>query len=239
VGRAVPLVLCLAVVAVVSLGHGGTVAARSGPETGERLYGRECAWCHGPSGEGTSRGVPLTDSGAAAAHYYLSTGRMPIDDPGAEVERGAPAYSDAAIAALVDHVAGFGDGPPIPDVSADGDVALGGSLYRLHCAQCHGASGVGIALTAGVTAPSIHSSTPTQVAEALVVGPGAMPTFRPTVLSETEAAGVVRYVQEIRRPVDRGGHPLARSGRLDELLVAWGIGVVAFVGAARMIARRR
>jgi ubiquinol-cytochrome c reductase cytochrome c subunit len=205
---------------------------------GEAIYHRDCASCHGAAGEGTSRGVPLIGVGAASGHFYLSTGRMPIDDPRDEIRRRPPAYTEAEIADLVAFVASFGAGPPVPRVGG-GDVAAGGSLYRLHCAQCHGSTGVGVALAAGVTAPSVLESTPTQVAEALVVGPGAMPVFTPAVLDDDETAAVVSYVEGLRSGPDPGGHPMARSGRMDEMLAAWGAGTVLLLAVARTVARRR
>lgn len=237
--RAPRLLACVILTAAVALVGSTARASQTDTQPGELLYGRDCASCHGPEGEGTSRGVPLLDSGAAAADFYLSTGRMPIDEPDDEIRRGDTPYSDAQIDALVEFVAALGDGPPIPRVDDGGDVAAGGSLYRLHCAQCHGATGVGVALAAGVTAPEVLASTPTEVAEALVVGPGAMPSFTPGVLSDADVESVVRYVELLADPPDRGGHPLARSGRLDELLVAWGVGVLAVAAFARAIARRR
>lgn len=235
--------LCLLLAALLAvLRHGPAAAEADGPATdalGERLYGRDCASCHGPDGAGTSRGVPLRDAGAAAADFYLSTGRMPIDEPDETITRSEPSYDEEEIEALVAYVASFGDGPPIPDVTAGRDLARGGSLYRLHCAQCHGASGVGVALAAGVTAPSVLQSTGTQVVEALVVGPGAMPVFRDAVLDEDEREDVAAYVAHLRAAGNEGGHPMARSGRLDEMLAALGAGVALMLAAARTIARRR
>lgn len=235
--------LCLLLAAALAvLGHAAASAQVDDPAVatiGERLYRRDCASCHGPDGEGTWRGVPLQDAGGASADFYLSTGRMPIDEPDETIARSEPAYDEAEIDALVAYVASFGDGPSIPDVSGDGDLARGGSLYRLHCAQCHGASGVGVALAADVTAPSVLQSTPTQVIEALVVGPGAMPVFRDAVLDEDEREDVASYVTHLRTAGSEGGHPMARSGRLDEMLAGLGVGVVLMVAAARTIARRR
>lgn len=205
---------------------------------GEALYLRDCSSCHGVAGEGTSRGVPLQDAGAAGAHYYLSTGRMPIDHPEDRIERAPPHYSESAIDQLVEYVASLGDGPEIPDVSDDGDVSTGGSLFRLHCAQCHGSSGVGVALAADVVAPSLLESSRIQVAEALVVGPGAMPVFHPAVFSDDEMDAVVAYVDQLKASSDVGGLPMARAGRVDELLAAWAAGA-ALVFAGRAIARRR
>lgn len=135
----------LVAAAVLALGVAFAVVlptAHPQPETGgELLYNQDCASCHGPAGEGSPRGVPLFDAGAASAHFYLSTGRMPIGDPEDQIRRGEPAYSDTEIDAMVAYVASLGDGPPVPDVDTEGaDLSVGGQLYRQHCAQCHGAS---------------------------------------------------------------------------------------------------
>lgn len=230
--------------AVVSLTATIAVAMPTprGQETaaGAALYQRECAWCHGPAGEGSPRGIPLTDVGAASAHYYLSTGRMPIAAPGDRIRRGEPAYSETAIDALVAYVASFGEGPAVPDAGTGGaDVALGGQLFRQHCAQCHGTAGVGVALAYDVVAPSVLPSTPTHVAEAMLIGPGAMPVFTDAVFDDEEAAAVAGYVEALQEESDHGGFPFARSGRLDELLVAWVLGMGSLVLGARWIARAR
>jgi ubiquinol-cytochrome c reductase cytochrome c subunit len=206
---------------------------------GAFLYGRDCAWCHGPAGEGTPRGTPLIDVGAASASFYLTSGRMPINDPEQPVRRRDPIYEPAEIDALVAHVAGFGTGPPVPVVDPDaGDAAAGGVLYRRPRSQCHGSTGVGTALTFGVIAPSVHHSTPTQVAESMIVGPGAMPAFAPDVFGPEDVANITAHVLYLQDPVDRGGLPLARAGRIDEMLVAWGIGIVTILIGLRLIARR-
>lgn len=241
--RGLGLAFCVAVAVGLAWSYEDPLSAQPEDDArssaGGHLYRRDCASCHGPAGEGTYRGVPLTDVGEASAHFYLSTGRMPIDDPHEEIRRRDPAYGEAEIGALVEFVGSLGSGPPIPEVADDGDVAAGGSLYRLHCAQCHGSTGVGVALAAEVTAPSVLHSTPTQVAEALVVGPGAMPVFTPAVFGDDETRAVVAYVEALKSGLDRGGHPMARSGRMDETLAAWGVGVLVMLVLARTIARRR
>lgn len=208
-------------------------------DVGAFLYGRDCAGCHGPEGEGSWRGIPLLDTGEAGAHYALVTGRMPIRDPDDGPQRGPVRYSEGQIEALVDHVALLGDGPALPDVAwRDADVPNGGTLYRLHCGACHSATAIGGGLAYGHTAPSLMSSEPSVVAAAIVSGPGAMPSFSPQGFTDDEIADVVAYVQRIQDPVDRGGWPIFRAGRADEGLVAWLIGVPVLLVAAGWIARR-
>ncbi len=46
---------------------------------GESLFREECASCHGFAGEGVDGlGPDLRGAGAAAADFYLRTGRMPL-----------------------------------------------------------------------------------------------------------------------------------------------------------------
>lgn len=227
----------------------GTAVATTAPQQAERdpavedvgafLYGRDCAGCHGSAGRGSGRGTPLLDAGEAGAHYALVTGRMPVRDPDDGPARGPVRYTDDEIEALVDHVAGLGDGPPLPDVAwRDADVPNGGVLYRLHCGACHSATAIGGALAYGHTAPSLMSSEPSVVTAAIVAGPGAMPSFSPRGFTDDEIADIVAYVQRIQDPVDRGGWPIFRAARADEGLVAWLIGVPALLVSAGWIARR-
>src|SRR5581483_5537991 len=135
------------------------------------------------------------------------------------------------IEAIVDYVRTFVAGPDVPNVDTSAaDLAAGGEVYRLNCASCHQAVGAGGALAYGVTAPSLDQSTPTQVVEALRVGPGAMPVFGPDQLPDDQAANAAAYVEYLRKPDDRGGLSLFHLGPVPEGLVAWVIGLgAAFV----------
>lgn len=205
-------------------------------ETGPEVYRQQCAWCHGPAGEGTLRGPALVDDGAASVDYYLRSGRMPLAQPEAESQRGEPAFGEDTMEALVAYVTGeFGD-PAAPDIPADAvaaveagevDLSAGGSAYRLNCASCHNWDGKGGALTAGRNAPSLHDLSPRLIAEAIRVGPGAMPAFDDDVLDDQQLADVTGYVQYLSNPDDAGGWPLAHWGPATEMLAAFAaIGVL-------------
>ncbi len=215
------------------------VAQETPIEEGQRLYLRDCAACHGPDGRGSFQGTPLVGVGAASADFWLSTGRMPISDAEERPVRRAPAYGRSEIDALVAFVASLGDGPPIPAVNPEaGDLTRGGELYRLHCAPCHSATGIGGALPQGELAPPIFASTPVEVAESLIVAPGAMPAFAPDVFTDDEVDAIVRYVRYLDAPEHPGGLPLGRAGRVDEGLVAWAVGLGGLILGAGWIARR-
>ncbi|MCO8125783.1 c-type cytochrome [Acidimicrobiia bacterium EGI L10123] len=208
-------------------------------ERGAALYGRDCVFCHGAEGQGSPRGVPITDAGEATTHYALVTGRMPLDDPDAVPQRGPTQYSDEDIAAITAHVAGFGDGPTLPDVGwRDADAAEGGRLYRLHCGACHGATAVGAALAYDRRSPPLFDAEPSVVAAAVVSGPGAMPAFGPDGFTDEELGAIVAYVQRLQSPVDRGGWPIFRTGRPDEALIALGVALPVLLVLAGWIARR-
>jgi ubiquinol-cytochrome c reductase cytochrome c subunit len=208
--------------------------------TTRSVFLRDCATCHGADGRGTELAPDLKGAGVGLVDYYLSTGRMPLRDPSDRVLRGEPAYSPATIRRLVRYVADLvgDDGPPIPHVDlAHGDLARGGTLYRLQCAACHAWSGGGGALL-HVDAPSTHPATPTQIAEAVRGGPGNMPAFGEAALTQAQLDSVVRYVRYLDRPDDRGGLPLWHLGPLAEGAVAVFLGLGALVFSTRWIGTR-
>jgi ubiquinol-cytochrome c reductase cytochrome c subunit len=240
-----PLRLAAAIVAgcaLLQLGVGGRTATATQPAgqvaRGRELYQQACASCHGQRGEGTQRGPDLIGVGAASAHYYLSTGRMPIAEEQHTPSRGEPAFGQADIDALVAYVAALGGGPPIPRVDpAAGRLAEGERLFQDNCAACHSATGTGGALTSGQVAPSLRPSTPVQVAEAIRVGPGAMPTFDPETLDDRQVDSIAGYVGELQRGGDPGGQSLGRVGPVTEGLVAWVVGLGLLVLVIRRLGK--
>jgi ubiquinol-cytochrome c reductase cytochrome c subunit len=238
--------LALAVLAgglAVQLAHPAASSGQSGGSTqldrGRTLYQANCASCHGQQGEGGNRGPRLAGAGAAAADYWLSTGRMPIAVERRDPPRKQPAFSRPDIDALAAYVASFGAGPGIPVVDPQaGDVVEGNRLYQVNCAACHSATGAGYTLQSGRAAPSIKQATPTQVAEAVRTGPGTMPQFGADLISGPQLDSVTRYVQALQAPVDRGGASLGRVGPTTEALVGWVIGLGVLVLVARGLGER-
>jgi ubiquinol-cytochrome c reductase cytochrome c subunit len=238
--RGVAVVFVLAVTA-----GGATLAGAPGDdeaalEAGQRLYVSDCASCHGFDGRGRpGQGPSITSAGAAGAHFYLSTGRMPMATVDDQSRRKPVKYDEEEIAALVAYVASLGDGPPIPDLDFDDvDLAAGNTLYRENCAACHNSAGSGGALGEQTFAPSLFSATALQTAEAARVGPGAMPEFSEGTLSDEELEDLVAYVQYLHDPDDRGGAPLGRVGPIPEGFVAWSLGLGGMLLVARWIGSR-
>lgn len=192
------------------------------PPRGPTLYQANCASCHGNRGQGTFRGPTLIGVGAASADYWLRSGRMPISEPDQEAKRGEAAFDDAEIRLLVDYVASLGAGPEIPELDmADVDLARGGELYRVNCASCHNWDGKGGALVNRGNAPPLHPVPNLQLAEAIRIGPGAMPLFSEEQLDGQELADVVAYADYLRTPRDAGGFGLAHWGPSTETIASF------------------
>jgi ubiquinol-cytochrome c reductase cytochrome c subunit len=216
------------------------IGSTPGGVEGRTRFESDCAVCHGNSGRGSSRGPSLVNVGAASLDFWLSTGRMPLASPSDTPQRHPPAYRPSTIRALIAYVqylTGSG-GPPIPQVNLAGaDLGAGGVSFRLQCAACHSWAGEGGALVSRA-APATNQATPTQIFEAIRIGPGAMPRFGQAALTDREVKNVVAYVRYLAHPFDRGGEPLGRIGPLAEGAAALFIGLGLLVLASRWIGTR-
>jgi ubiquinol-cytochrome c reductase cytochrome c subunit len=183
----------------------------------------------------------VVDAGAASAHFYLTSGRMPhAGDRDDQATRKPPAYTPAQIQDLVAYVASLGGGPPIPHVDLEGgELPEGGVLYRANCAGCHSATGAGGALSFGGFAPSLTEATPVQVYEAMIIGPGQMPALGGGSFTEEEYNSVVAYVDRLQTIGDPGGFALGRTGPIPEGFVAIVIGTGAVLLASFLVGGRR
>lgn len=212
-----PLVILPLLVGVGWAGRRSSAAPSPPAGDARTIYLSDCSVCHGADGRGTSKGPTLEGSGRAGVDYVLTTGRMPLPDPTAETVRRTPKYEPATITVLEDYIATLvPGGPDIPHVDvAAGDLAQGGEIYRAQCAACHEWAGDGGALLHR-EAPALGAATPAQVAEAVRIGPSAMPVFSTAALSDTDLNGVVRYVEYVDAPDDHGGQPLWHLGPVAE-----------------------
>jgi ubiquinol-cytochrome c reductase cytochrome c subunit len=207
---------------------------------GAALYLQSCAACHGPGGVGSAEGPPLIGVGAASADFMLRTGRMPLAAPDAPLVGKDPAFDDVQIRALVDYVAGLGNGPAIPDVQVTGaDPAKGRDLFITSCAACHGPGAGGDSVGGGFVAPPLLGQAPVIVGEAIRTGPGAMPVFGPGQISDQELDDVAAYLVYLHDDAAPGGATLGGSGPVVEGYVAWLVGIGLLVLAARQIERRK
>jgi len=240
-GPAGALVALSAAIGPLALGRAAAAQPVPLVERGQVLYEEQCQTCHEPDGTGQpQQGIPsLHGVGAAAVDFYLSTGRMPEATLLRQAPRQRPTVSAPDRAALVAYVTTtWPGGPEIPPFSLAGDLVDGGVVFRGNCAACHGIVGAGAALAHGAYAPSLHKADALQVAEAVRVGPGNMPVFDPTTLSDAQVADVVTYVEYLHHPDDRGGAGLGWVGPITEGFVGLAVGLLAIVGMARWIGHR-
>jgi ubiquinol-cytochrome c reductase cytochrome c subunit len=224
-----------AVVGLTSLSAGGAAPAAQEQVDGAELYAAQCASCHGADGKGVEdRGPALTNEGAAAVDFVLRTGRMPMAHPHMEAQRGPTRFSEEQIVALVAHVAAFGEGPAIPEVdTAEGDLAHGARLFQLNCAACHVASGAGAAIGGGRRAPDLMESTPTEIGEAIRIGPGAMPVFGS--FSDQDINDVAAYIEDLQRRETTAPDDFGGVGPVAEGLAAWLLALLPLIALTRWI----
>ena len=209
-------------------------------EAGRRLFETGCASCHGTEAQGTPRGPNLQGVGAAAVDFWVSTGRMPLERNTTFAVRKPPSYDRRQIDDLIAYVTSLDEsGPEIPEIDlVAADVVEGGELFRSNCAACHGAVGIGGALAQARHAPRLAPATALQVAEAVRIGPGAMPSFGPDTFDDEQLSAIVKYVRELDSPEDPGGIGLGHAGPIPEGFVGWLVGLGVLLVAAWWIGER-
>lgn len=204
---------------------------------GQAIFDQTCATCHGLQAQGTAVAPSLIGVGSAAVYFQVSTGRMPLREPGAEADRKPPQLTPAQTRAVAAYIQALGGGPTIPSpsqVNPNGaDLALGQELFSANCAQCHNFDGAGGALTYGKYAPSLNASTPTQIYTAMLTGPEAMPVFNDTTVTPAQKRAIIAYVINTRQTPNPGGFSLGRVGPVTEGLVAF-LGLLFFMVLAAM-----
>ena len=212
----------LLVILLTGLGLSPALAAPDGA----RLYGRNCAACHGETGNG-GIGVPLALPSFQAGisdDYLRKTIRH--GRPG----RVMPAFSHLQadeIEAIVRHVRNWNKGAAATYSRrpVKGDPSRGKSLFAQYCAACHGAQGEGGKGT-GVTfsrprdlpimAPALHNpgflaaATDAMIKATLMKGRDGTPmvSFLKQGLKEKDIDDIVSYVRSFQR------QPLPESARV-------------------------
>ncbi len=194
-------------------GGGASAAAPAQDSTqvaqGHTLFIQSCSTCHGLDAQGTK---PTT-------------------------------FTQQQIYDIAAYVASLGGGPAIPPASAvsseGADTALGSELFSSSCAQCHGFAGAGGALTYGKSAPSLNAATPTQIYEAMLTGPEAMPVFGDGTITPAEKKDIIAYITATRSETNPGGFSLGRTGKTTEGLVGWAGGLTFLVLIAMWLTAKR
>lgn len=223
---------------LVVLTVASTAQAAGDPERGRDLYLTACQSCHGVDARGIhGRGPSLHGVGAAAADFYLSTGRMPLDEPKAQPDRTERPYPQEAIDDLVAYIGSLG-GPAIPRLDLDrANIAEGQRLFTENCAACHQIAGRG-GVMVGAYVPMLLEATPRQVVEAARIGPYVMPAFSEQQLNNRELKAIAAYVHYAKNPENPGGWELFDIGPVPEGMVAWLVGLLALVVVIRVLGKR-
>jgi ubiquinol-cytochrome c reductase cytochrome c subunit len=145
-------------------------------EQGRKLFLVGCSSCHGMNAEGITTknggqyGPSLVGVGAAAVDFQVSTGRMPMQQPGVQAEKKDPVYNEEETRALAAYIASLGPGPAIPEESKysiedvdNESVVRGGQFFLTNCTACHNFAGSGGALPQGKYAPALDGVTPKHI----------------------------------------------------------------------------
>jgi ubiquinol-cytochrome c reductase cytochrome c subunit len=220
---------------------------------GRQLFLVSCAFCHGQNGEGLTShdgklvGPSLVGVGAAAVDFQVGTGRMPMVQPGAQVQKKPNVFTQTEIDELAAYVASLAPGPAIPskaDYSTDGMTAQekqeaivrGGQIFLTNCTACHNFTGEGGAMPRGGYAPKLLDTDPKYIYEAMLTGPQSMDTFSNGNISPEEKRDVIAYIESMKTQPNYGGFGLGGLGPVSEGLFAWIVGLGVLVGFAVWIA---
>ena len=226
-------------------------------QLGAELYAGNCSSCHGIAGSGiehprpgvgniSGQGPPLRGVGAIAPNFYLRTGFMPLTNPHDQPTRERVLFSEKEIRSLVAYVASLGPGPPIPDpgvrivagrIEGTGTIGDGFYQYTLNCAGCHQAVARGGFVT-GARVPPLQGVAPTEIAEAVRLGPYLMPRFSLRQISNYELASIIKYVLSTRAPANRGGWSIGNLGPIPEGIVVWWIALPLLILLCLAVGRR-
>jgi ubiquinol-cytochrome c reductase cytochrome c subunit len=207
-----------------------TAATADQIEQGKKLFISSCSSCHGLNAEGSQGSGPsLIGVGSAAVDFQVGTGRMPAQQIGPQAVAKPPIFTQDEIDAIGAYIASLGAGPAVPDPSlydpAGGDVAKGGVLFRTNCSHCHNFAGAGGALTDGKFAPSLKTTSPQHIYEAMQTGPQNMPRFGDGVMTPKDKQDIIAYLVSTRTEPNSGGLALGELGPVSEGLLVWVFGL--------------
>lgn len=169
---------------------------------GAAIYYRTCAACHGNAGQGLpgageAAGPQLVGLPVAYIDQVVRTGRMPIalDEVGVREEQLSDEQREALLAWAVPALELTGGVPRV----GPGEAGPGQVLYARYCAACHGAAAGGGAIGDGELAPELVGVDPVAVAEAIRVGPFAMPAFDDGVLTDDEIDDIAAFLDHVEQ----------------------------------------
>jgi len=245
VGTAIRMLIALFLVGGVYAGLTPSASAEDTPlsdaaKQGQAIFNQNCISCHGRNAEGVEgRGPSLLGVGSAAVEFQVETGRMPAGRQEAQNARKNPLLNNDQAVQLGAYIQALGGGPQIPagtNLHEDGDLAVGGELFRVNCSSCHAYSAGGGALSSGKFAPSLKDSTDRQIYAAMLTGPQNMPVFGDNQLTDQQKRDIIAYIQNMKEDQSQGGWGLGRIGPVTEGLVIFLVGITFLVFTALWIA---
>lgn len=199
-------------------------------QQGKDLYLSGCSTCHGLNLGGGAGGPSLIGVGASSVIFQVESGRMPLAAGVQQAPRKDVRYTLEEIDALAEYIQSNGGGPTVPEVDlTNGDLQLGGALFRTNCASCHNFAGSGGALTYGKYAPELEPASARVIYTAMQSGPESMPRYGDNQLTVEEKKAITRFVTYITSAEDVGGASLGRYGPLTEGLVIWIVGISVLI----------
>lgn len=203
--------LCLSILLSCGLAAGQELAAGAASD-GAAIFSQRCSKCHGDRGQGIASAVTI---GGPSLHAEHDLGNVM-----SAVESGPshmPAFSRILTSGQIQAVSQYvtSDLAIIP--LTHGEIGEGGQLFRMHCAACHRtAVHGGVLAFAGRNAPDLTNKSSALIAGAIRWGPGTMPAFPPSVLSDEQLASTVDYVRFVQHPPNPGGASLNEVGPVAE-----------------------
>jgi ubiquinol-cytochrome c reductase cytochrome c subunit len=218
---------------------GSTKADEQLIEQGRNLFTVGCSSCHGLNAEGVvskgdhNYGPPLVGVGPAAVYFQMSTGRMPLQQPGVQAQPKENIYTDEEIAAIAAYIGSLAPGPSLPDAElydpSLGDVVRGRDFFQTNCTACHNFAGSGGALPQGGYAPSLMNTSSLDMYLAMLTGPGQMPVFSDGVMTPEDKRDIIAYIDSLKTQTDYGGSSIGSLGAVSEGLWGWLTGIGALV----------
>ncbi len=216
---------------------------------GRALFLVGCSSCHGKNAEGIQTqgggqyGPSLVGVGAAAVHFQMETGRMPMANPGVQAPRKTVIYNQDEIDSIAAFIASVGPGPAEPTEAewsvagaTNEQIVRGGELFRTNCTACHNFAGSGGALPGGKLAPALTGVAEKHIYEAMLTGPQQMPVFSDGVMTPQDKRDVIAYLKSTESAPGYGGTSMGALGPVAEGVFVWIVGLGALVGFAVWIA---
>jgi ubiquinol-cytochrome c reductase cytochrome c subunit len=186
--------------------RGGTAA------DGGAIFSQRCSECHGSKGQGIAAAVTIAGPSLQAEHD-LGKVMEAVETGPSHMPAFSRVLSSEQIRAVSHYVTSSLTIIPL----SQGDIGEGGKLFRVYCAACHRtAVRGGVLAFAGRNAPDLTEKSGALIAGAIRWGPGTMPAFPSTVVSDQQLASIVDYVRYVQHPANPGGDPLKQVGPVAE-----------------------